>query len=130
MTIYFVKPVGQQGPIKIGSTRGSVQLRLSQMMSGSPVPLELIVEALGDYELALHGHLADARSHGEWFRPVPRLLAGIEALKSGARISEAFDLTDQRGNIRRSASAVGWQTRRANQAARVATPAPIEGQAA
>ncbi|MEN0115402.1 MAG: GIY-YIG nuclease family protein [Agrobacterium cavarae] len=98
--IYFIKPKGMLGPIKIGCTR-MLNERLSQLSAWSPFPLEVIYSEQGDgsLERQLHRCFADYHSHLEWFHPGARLLAAIEKMKSGATISESVDLTDVRGSI-------------------------------
>lgn len=115
--VYFVKPVGMAGPIKIGRTYLPIATRLSQMASNSPLSLELIHVVASDKEHAIHCHFADAHSHGEWFHPIPRLLAAIEALKAGKAVEDAIDLADIRGNIRRGAVVAAWARKRERAAA-------------
>ena len=78
--VYFAKPVGQDGPIKIGCSNDVVQ-RIAQMSMWSPVPLELIACFPGkpSDEHALHREFAEYRLHGEWFSPGERLLKRIDA---------------------------------------------------
>jgi hypothetical protein len=73
--VYFVKPVGMAGPIKIGFT-ASTKTRIQQMMSWSPFRLELMAFTPGtmDDEQELHQIFSDHRNHGEWFNPHPDLL--------------------------------------------------------
>jgi len=98
--IYFLRPVGLIGPVKIGSSWEPIS-RMRSLMALSPFPLEVITTAKGnrDMERKVHNCFADAHSHCEWFHPVPRLLAAIEKIKAGAEIDEAIDLTDIRGNV-------------------------------
>lgn len=97
--IYFLRPIGVIGPIKIGFARVT-EKRLSYYMSLSPFPLEKIAECEGSIheERAVHNHFADCLSHAEWFHPIPRLLAAVAAIKAGAPLSEAIDLRDFRGS--------------------------------
>jgi hypothetical protein len=98
--IYFLKPVGMVGPIKIGSSWKPVD-RMRTFMSWSPFPLELIATTDGDGKLerTIHNCFADAHSHCEWFHPIPRLLKAIEDIKIGMPVSEAIDLSNRRGNV-------------------------------
>jgi hypothetical protein len=99
--IYFIRPVGSVGPIKIGySTRTAVRLR--ELTNWSPVPLEVIVTIPGAYQLEtrLHQCFAFAHLHFEWFAPVDPLLRGIDALRNGAAVEEAFDLSAVTGKIK------------------------------
>ena len=67
--------------IKIGRTCGPPIYRLREMQTGSPDKLKILVSIHADVELACHRYFQDARSHGEWFLPVPELLRYIEILK-------------------------------------------------
>lgn len=79
--VYFAKPVGQDGPIKIGCSN-DVFRRIEQMSGWSPVPLELMATVPGcpADEHQLHREFAEYRLHGEWFSPGPRLLDHIRSL--------------------------------------------------
>jgi hypothetical protein len=98
--IYFMRPIGQLGPIKIGCSR-CVQERLVQIAAWSPIPLEIIHTEEGDHKLErnLHRCFADYHSHLEWFHAGERLLAAILKLRSGSKIAEAIDLSDDKGSI-------------------------------
>lgn len=77
--VYFMKPVGMDGPIKVGC---SVQpaSRLKSVSLWSPFPLELICAVPGEHaeENDLHYLLREYQFNGEWFYP-NRLLADIIA---------------------------------------------------
>lgn len=98
--VYFIKPVGAAGPIKIGCSM-YVKERLATLALWSPAPLEVIYEEEGghDIERKLHKCFADLHSHHEWFHPGERLIQALSKLKSGMKISEAVDLSDNRGSI-------------------------------
>lgn len=98
--VYFIRPVGMSGPVKIGCT-GFIRERLVQLATWSPLPLEVIyVEEAGhDLERNLHRCFADCHSHHEWFQPNERLLSAIALLQSGKKIADAIDLNDKRGSI-------------------------------
>lgn len=80
--VYFIQ-AATLGLIKIGSAWLPTD-RLNTLQIGSPDVLRLLGvircpgEARGD-EKALHRKFAAHRSHGEWFRPAPELMAYIEA---------------------------------------------------
>ena len=99
--VYFIRPIGQDGPIKIGSSR-CPEDRLATYMRWSPYPLEIVVSVPGTMktEVAIHCCFADAHSHEEWFRPIPRLLAAVERLIEGVPLEEAIDLSRKVGEIR------------------------------
>lgn len=98
--IYFLRPVGMVGPIKIGSSWKPAD-RMRTFMAWSPFPLEVITTTAGGVQLErnIHNCFADAHSHSEWFHPVPRLLKAIEDIKAGMPVAEAIDLNNQRGNV-------------------------------
>lgn len=99
--IYFLKPRDSLGPIKIGSTE-MFDTRFRNLMSWSPLPLQVIVTVPGSFKLEhrLHDCFAHARLHHEWFSPVPALLTGIGKLLEGHPLEEAFDLSAVTGNFR------------------------------
>lgn len=85
MSVYFIKPVGMDGPIKIGSSFSPTS-RLGALDNWSPFALELVAEIAGEARLerrfhALFYHLHERR---EWFRPAPELVRVIEAIKAGS----------------------------------------------
>ncbi len=77
--VYFLRPIGQLGPIKIGC---SVQpeLRLDSLTIWSPVRLELICSVPGGHsdERTLHAMFDKHRVHGEWFGASKELLGLID----------------------------------------------------
>lgn len=88
--VYFLRPVGQPGPIKIGCSR-LPQKRLETFISWSPVQLEIAHTIPGGsyaLETKLHLAFADAHSHSEWFTATPRLLDMIDALLAGVPVEE------------------------------------------
>jgi Meiotically up-regulated gene 113 len=101
--VYFVQ-VGEDGPIKIGHTFRPIEERLRDLRNASPYRLRLLLMLPGqrDDEQALHQRFAAARLEGEWFRPVPELLAFIEAQKA-----ENPDAADDRCGRPTSAKAGG-----------------------
>jgi len=111
--IYFVKPVGQDGPIKIGCTR-HLSARIAQLDGMSPVPLELIASAEGDFDLERHLHSMFASTHvrGEWFAPSAALTQIISDVVAGVPLPVP---SGGAGRIRSLASVRGWETRRLSQ---------------
>lgn len=76
-SVYFIR-AGVDGDIKIGvSTNVSTRLRMLQ--NAAPDELHLLGVFPGSYEdeSALHMRFAQHRRRGEWFKPVPELLAFI-----------------------------------------------------
>lgn len=79
--IYFIRPSGLVGPIKIGfSIRPLV--RIQPIQANSPIPLEIIGQTPGsmDDESYLHRCFADQFSHAEWFHFSASLNAAIEGI--------------------------------------------------
>lgn len=98
--VYFVKPVGADGPIKIGCSEVPLA-RLRSLADWSPFPLEIMVAIPGDYglERRLHNRFFSQRSHREWFHASPELAAFIEKLKQGVPVGEAVDLDAVTGRM-------------------------------
>jgi hypothetical protein len=92
--VYFVRPVGADGPIKIGCSKMPVR-RLKDLMTWSPVELEVILTVPGDFatERNIHDCLWNDHLHREWFGATPRVLAIVAKLKSGLPLAEAMDLS-------------------------------------
>lgn len=85
-SLYFIRPIGLFGPLKIGLT-GKTQRRLEEFQSWSPIPLEVMGTVPGTWadEQFLHGCLADYHSHGEWFHYSPAVIDAItEVLRTGS----------------------------------------------
>lgn len=77
--IYFIKPVGVAGPVKIGFSLKPDQ-RLRGLQAGSPLALEIVALMPGTLreEWRVHEDLSDSHSHGEWFRNCRRIEFLIE----------------------------------------------------
>lgn len=77
--VYFLRPVGQLGPIKIGCSK-LPELRLETLTVWSPMRLELICSVPGTHkdERTLHGMFHKHHVHGEWFGASKELLALID----------------------------------------------------
>ena len=131
--VYFMRPVGQLGPVKIGHSKHPYN-RVSHFMTYSPVPLEIVVEIDGTRELEwnLHDCFFDIHSHREWFFESPRITELIEKLRSGVPVEQAIDLNDTKGSVRSKIAVHRWDKRRAAADLRpdVFGPAPAEGRAA
>jgi len=85
--IYFARPIGGDGRIKIGCSYNPAK-RLVALASWSAYPIEIIAVAAGGFadEKMLHQFFADDRLHCEWFRASDDLHFVIEAM-SRARLS-------------------------------------------
>lgn len=82
--VYFLRPVGAQGPVKIGQSRTPL-IRLKTISSWSPVELELAAHTPGarDLEARLHAAFAKDRLHGEWFSASAALSSLIADIQCG-----------------------------------------------
>src|SRR6266404_2823885 len=88
--VYFLKPAGLDGPIKIGFSSGPIGRTLA-LSAWSPWPLELIgaVKGTSADENFLHQCFADCHSHREWFHPVPALREMISLIVASGSIEPA-----------------------------------------
>jgi hypothetical protein len=102
--VYFIKPVGMRGPIKIGFSASPLN-RLEAITVWSPFPLEVVVTIPGARKLgwAIHRCLASAHSHHEWFHATDGVVSLVEKLKAGVPIEQAIDLSKPEGSIRKPA---------------------------
>lgn len=79
MVIYFAQ-AGDAGNIKIGFTESDdVTTRLATLQTGCPAPIRLLKAIPGtlEDEKNLHRRFGSVRVSGEWFKPIPELLAAI-----------------------------------------------------
>lgn len=99
--VYFIKPIGLDGPIKIGCSR-SVHARLEALATWSPWPLEVIAAVPGTLadEGFLHGCFAADHSHHEWFRSSPALRQMITKIAAAGSVQPARDELARIGTIR------------------------------
>lgn len=83
-TVYFIKPKGMDGPIKIGCSK-SPECRLSALDTWSPFPLEIIAEYAGDkaIEGRFHALFQDTHERREWFAASPAIAAAVVAINAG-----------------------------------------------
>ena len=100
--LYFIKPVGTDGPIKIGITT-MLDKRLMEIACWSPVPLELLGSVTGDLsqESRIHRSFACDHSHREWFHATPRVRAFIDAVLAAGDLHPAIAQLEPEGHIRR-----------------------------
>ncbi len=82
--VYFIRPIGHVGPIKIGCTRATYR-RTQQLGTWSPLPLELVTQTPGGIvvERQFHERHAAFRSHGEWFHWSPELQRDMDLIAAG-----------------------------------------------
>jgi len=95
MSVYFMRPIGFDGPIKIGYS-SQPDHRRQALMLWSPFPLEIVAvdERYGaGTENRLHEAFAADRLHFEWFTVSPRLTRLMDAVRGGADLHDA--MTDE-----------------------------------
>lgn len=87
--IYFLRPIGQRGPIKIGSSEVPVR-RLQSYQIWSPVELELaaVLPAHHNTENFLHRHFLASWTHGEWFNWSPEIQGLIDHINDTDSLPE------------------------------------------
>lgn len=107
--VYFLRPVGQLGPIKIGCSK-LPELRLETLTVWSPTRLELICSVPGTHkdERTIHGMFERHHVHGEWFGASKELLALIDHCSLNGELPElpkvvAFPRTRHIGHRGRAA---------------------------
>lgn len=100
--IYFIKPVGMSGPIKIGCSY-TPKGRLSTLSTWSPFALEIVATIEGGQKLErnIHECFADLHSHREWFHAGTHLIEAIEKIKSGVPVECAINLNKRIKSIRK-----------------------------
>ncbi len=79
--VYFAQ-IGADGPIKIGTTCGSVERRLNALRTSSPWDIRLIGQVSGSRqdERSFHTRFSRFRLNREWFAPSPELLREITTI--------------------------------------------------
>ena len=79
--IYAIQ-AGESGPIKFGVARNP-NARLGELQTGNAIVLKIIALADVDHSIEgfIHRHLEADHEHGEWFRPSPRALGVVDAMR-------------------------------------------------
>ena len=100
--VYFIRPVGLPGPIKIGFSKVPAR-RLLDLTVWSPFPLEVVATVPGTTMLETNIHQCLARSHDrhEWFFPTNDVTGVVAKLVAGLPIERAIDLSARQGTIRK-----------------------------
>lgn len=90
--IYFIRPVGKLGPVKIGCSVGP-KSRLIAMQAWSPVRLQLVASCPGwnAHEQMIHAKFISSRAHGEWFEWSSELGALINHVLQHGSLPPEFD---------------------------------------
>lgn len=83
-SVYFIKPIGHDGPIKIGRAVDAHK-RLRGLDLISPFPLELLATIKGndDLEGRFHRQFLHLHTSGEWFQADRQLTETIAAIADG-----------------------------------------------
>lgn len=92
--IYFLRPVGQPGPVKIGCSVFP-ERRVLDLARVSPIPLELAASGPGNHEIErrLHRMFKGSRLHMEWFAASPELSELIARFAAGLPITDLIDMS-------------------------------------
>lgn len=82
--VYFIKPIGMAGPIKIG-TSNSPTHRAQDLATWSPFPLEVVATVEGGVPMERRFHAAFQSLHKgrEWFEASAELVAAINHINAG-----------------------------------------------
>jgi hypothetical protein len=93
-TVYFIRPIGMKGPVKIGCSV-SPDGRRTTLEKWSPFPLEIVAQFDGcmDDERRVHSLFWEQHQRGEWFEWSPELQALIGSINAGAFNIDALPAT-------------------------------------
>lgn len=82
--VYFIKPIGHEGPIKIGQAQDPSR-RFQDLDQWAPWPLELLATIEGDRHLErrFHHYFRDLHQRREWFRVSNELQAVVREVAEG-----------------------------------------------
>lgn len=110
--VYFIKPVGMKGPIKIGCSI-TPQGRLEQLAAWSPFPLELIGSVPGSLfdERFLHDCFSTSHTHREWFKPTPRLARAIKTILAAGTVDAVRGSLKRLGPVQTKRDTPEWRER-------------------
>ena len=83
--VYFIKPIGMAGPVKIGGSCHPDK-RVGSLADWSPFPLEVIATIEGDYvtERRFHALFEAFHYHREWFHGHADIFAAVAQINAGA----------------------------------------------
>lgn len=81
--VYFIRPVGMDGPIKIGCS-SNPEIRCNHLLYWSPFDLEVLARLPGDeiLEARFHRKFLDSHERFEWFRWSEGLQCVVDAVAS------------------------------------------------
>ncbi|WP_230280240.1 GIY-YIG nuclease family protein [Croceicoccus sp. Ery15] len=91
--VYFIKPVGMDGPVKIGCSQSPTSRR-DALSTWSPFELEIVAEIEGgfDTEQCFHAMFEEQHQRREWFSWSEQLQDVIDSINAGT-----FDFNDLPG---------------------------------
>ena len=100
MAVYVIGPTG--GPYKIGTTTQSVEKRLANLQTGSPVDLHIVMQGEGGRELEgqLHDKFKYCAIRGEWFNLLEDDLKSLEEILSSDYPSSGLESFEQTVTIK------------------------------
>jgi hypothetical protein len=103
--VYFIRPIGMQGPVKIGCSQSPDQRRCT-LAAWSPFPLEVVAEIAGGERLerSFHALFAEQHERREWFRWSPELQAVMDAINAGTFDVATLPASDNCISKRKSAA--------------------------
>jgi hypothetical protein len=83
--VYFLRPVGMEGPIKIGCS-ARPEGRANALSTWSPFPLEIIAQIDGDFDLErrFHALFIDTHQRREWFDWSDKMREVVDAINACA----------------------------------------------
>lgn len=102
--VYFIRPIGMSGPVKIGCTEDQPG-RLADLMAKSPFPLEIVASMPGNHilEARFHRQFVASNSHSEWFVWSPELQTVIDEVAAGTfepdQLPEPLFLNSRGGRV-------------------------------
>lgn len=103
--VYFIKPIGFDGPIKIGTSCDPTG-RGKSLELWCPFPLEVLASLPGGLELErrFHARFFEQHRNHEWFEATDDLVATIDAINAG---TFSIDTLPQGRSLQRSAKRGG-----------------------
>lgn len=109
-TIYVLKPVGFDGPFKVGCTSNLVG-RLRILNGHSPFELEVVCTTTGDMltERRIHNRLRAAHLRCEWFENGPEIQQLIAEIRDGSFDAAALPAPLGVANMKAGRTGRAWQ---------------------